>query len=90
MHFVNRLNQKSAPVRVATDTGHGAYSRPPASRGDQPGWQLPVCPEPDPFHLAAILENARLKRLELDAIELDRLKRKRRPIGKSGVPPEAA
>jgi hypothetical protein len=57
-----------------------------------PRWQLPVCPEPDPYQLACILENARLKRLELESIELDpgKLKRKRRPIGKSGVPPEAA
>jgi hypothetical protein len=92
LQFIHRLNQKSAPVRTAVPSGHDPYEKASSGRGDDVRWQLKPCPEPDSYQLAAILENARLKRLELDAIELDvdRLKRKRRTVGKSGVPPEAA
>jgi hypothetical protein len=103
---IHRLNQQSAPVRVAADTGHGAYDRPPPTRSDQPGWQLPVCKPEGPEHDMAVLQanlqraqqalkKAELERsvlasIELDVTALQEPPRKKKTVGKSGTPQEAA
>jgi hypothetical protein len=99
LSFIHRLNQKSAPLRTAVDSGHGAYNKPPPTRADDPRWQLPPCKPEGPEHDMAVLQaNLQRARLALEAAELasieldpDKLKRKRRTVGKSGIPPlEAA
>jgi hypothetical protein len=102
---MNRLNQRTAPVRVASDTGHGAYSRPAPTRSDQPGWQLPVCKPEGPEHDMAVLQaNLQRARKALEAAEIERSvlasiqldvgslspPRKKKTVGKPGKPPEAA
>jgi hypothetical protein len=100
MNFVNRLNQKAPPIRVAVPSGHDPYERGPVTNPTDPRWQLPVCkpegPEHDMLilqaHLAAAqraLEAAERAEIELDPDRLTST-RKRRTVGKSGIPPQEA
>lgn len=97
MYRLNRLNQKPAPVALPIGTGHDAFDKPAATRGDQPGWQLPPCPPTGP-EVDAVILFANMARIQAELEQQATLAlaelappKKNRPVGKPGCPPlEAA